>query len=103
MISNVARSILMWMKTLVQLLGLLVDMVVNFFCENAHAYIKAKSNGNYPVGINLKMEYFIQELMNMWCNCLQNDFKCCPVNPDVDENSGTIVSAKLETRGTCLF
>jgi hypothetical protein len=19
----------------------------------------------------------------MWCNCLQNDFKCCPVNPEV--------------------
>jgi hypothetical protein len=39
-------------------------MVVNIFCENAHAYIKAKSNGNSSVGINLKMENFIQELMN---------------------------------------
>jgi hypothetical protein len=43
---------------------LLVDMVVKMFCENAHAYIKAKSNGNSPVGLSLKMEYFIQELMN---------------------------------------
>ena len=39
-------------------------MVVKTFCENAHAYIKAKSNGNSPVGLTLKMEYFIQELMN---------------------------------------
>jgi hypothetical protein len=27
-------------------------------------YIKAKSNGNSPVGLALKMEYFVQELMN---------------------------------------
>jgi hypothetical protein len=39
-------------------------MVVKTFCENAHAYIKAKSNRNSPVGLTLKMEYFIQELMN---------------------------------------
>ena len=39
-------------------------MFVKTFCENAHAYIKAKSNGNSPVGLTLKMEYFIQELMN---------------------------------------
>ena len=39
-------------------------MVVKTFCKNAHAYIKAKSNGNSPVGLTLKMEYFIQELMN---------------------------------------
>ena len=39
-------------------------MVVKTICENAHAYIKAKSNGNSPVGLTLKMEYFIQELMN---------------------------------------
>jgi hypothetical protein len=37
---------------------------VKTFGENAHAYIKAKSNGNSPVGLTLKMEYFIQELMN---------------------------------------
>ena len=39
-------------------------MVVERFCENAHAYIQAKSNGNSPVGLTLKMEYCIQELMN---------------------------------------
>ena len=39
-------------------------MVVKTFCENAHAYIKAKSNGNSPVGLALKMEYFVGELMN---------------------------------------
>jgi hypothetical protein len=39
-------------------------MVVTTFYENAHAYIQAKSNGNSPVGLTLKMEYFIQELMN---------------------------------------
>ena len=39
-------------------------MVVKFFCENAHAYIKAKSNENTPVRLTLKMEHFIQELMN---------------------------------------
>ena len=39
-------------------------MVVKTFCENAHAHIKTKSNGNSPVGLTLKMEYFIQELMN---------------------------------------
>ena len=33
-------------------------------CENAHAYLKAKSNGNSPVGLTFKMEYFIQELIN---------------------------------------
>jgi hypothetical protein len=41
-------------------------MVVKAFCENAHAYIKAKSNGNSPVGLTLKMEYFIEELMNVY-------------------------------------
>ena len=39
-------------------------MVVKTVCENAYAYIKAKSNGYSPVGLTLKMEYFIQELMN---------------------------------------
>jgi hypothetical protein len=39
-------------------------MVVKTFCENAHAHIKAKSNGNFPVGLTHKMENFIQELMN---------------------------------------
>jgi hypothetical protein len=39
-------------------------MVVKTFCENAHAYIKAKSDGNSPVELALKMEYFVQELMN---------------------------------------
>ena len=39
-------------------------MVVKTVCENAHACIKAKSNGNSPVGLTLKMDYFFQELMN---------------------------------------
>ena len=41
-----------------------LNMVVKTFCENAHAYIKAKSNGNSPVGLALKMEYFVQKLIN---------------------------------------
>jgi hypothetical protein len=37
----------------------------------------------------------------MISNVARSILKC--MRKSVDENSGTIVSAKLETRGTCLF
>ena len=70
-------------------------MVVKTLCENAHAYRKAKSNGNSPVGLTLKMKYFIQELMN------DNDTILYFIKRNVDLAIILLNCIKNKTRATC--